>query len=291
VFCNSEIASVFAIRSLTNNVRNRCDGGLITCNEDATILTALLQNEVGDDGTRRSSAMIDEGKPVSAASATALPPGFRSSLFEGLTHTEIEAVVAAGGQRRIFSNQVLQQEGDPATHLFLLVTGRAAFYKHTSDGRKLFLQWIVPGDTFGLSTLQRVPYLTTVQAVREGSVLVWDRDSARALVRQHPRLRENVYSAMTCYLAALIDALVARTSQTAQQRLARMLVESARQIGRARHDGIEFDLTNERLAEMADVSLFTASHQLSEWQSRGILTKSRGKILLRSPEHLVSHHF
>jgi len=96
---------------------------------------------------------------------------------------------------------------------------------------------------------------------------------------------------MTDHLASLTDALVARASQTAQQRLARMLVKSAHQIGHARRDGVEFDLTNEQLAEMADVSLFTASRQLSEWQSRGLLAKSRGKILLRSPEHLVSHHF
>jgi CRP/FNR family transcriptional regulator, nitrogen oxide reductase regulator len=173
------------------------------------------------------------------------------------------------------------------------VTGRAARYKLTQKGRKLFLLWLAPGDVFGLVTLQRdpPPLLTTVQGVREGYALAWDRASARALICQHPQLRENVYSAMTSYLAILIDALVARTSQTAQQRLARMLLESARQIGCARRDGIEFDLTNEQLAEMADVSLFTASHQLSEWQSRGILAKRRGKILLRSPEHLVSQHF
>jgi len=206
---------------------------------------------------------------------------------------EIEAVLAAATRRSISANQVIYREGDPATHLFLLVTGRAARYKLTPEGRKLFLRWLGPGDVFGFMTLQTdaPPLLTTVQAVREGYVLVWDRASARALVRRHPRLYENAYSAVTNYLASLIDALVSRASQTAQQRLARMLVESAHQIGRARPDGIECDLTNEQLAEMADVSPFTASRLLSEWQSRGFLKKSRGKILLCSPERLVSLHF
>jgi len=88
-----------------------------------------------------------------------------------------------------------------------------------------------------------------------------------------------------------MNVLGARASQTAQQRLARMLVESARQLGCAGADGIEFDLTNEQLAEMANVSLFTASRQLSEWERQGILAKSRGKVLLRSPERLVSQYF
>ncbi len=228
-----------------------------------------------------------------AAPTAALPPGFRSSLLEGLTPSEIKAVLAAAKQRRIFPHQVIQHEGDPATHLSLLVTGRAARYKLTHKGDKLFLRWIAPGDAFGLMTLlsEPPPCLTTVQAVREGSVFGWDRMSARALVVQHPQLCENLYSVVTDYLASLIDVLVARASQTAQQRLARMLVESAQQLGRAGREGIEFDLTNEQLAEMAGVSLFTASRQLSQWRRQGILAKSRGKILLRSPEHLVSQHF
>ena len=232
-------------------------------------------------------------KPLNAASATALPPGFRSSLLKGLKPSEIEVVLAAATRRSISANQVIYREGDRATHLFLLVTGRAARYKLTHEGRKLFLGWVGPGDIFGFLALQTdpAPLLATVQAVSEGYVLVWDPASARALARRIPRLYENFYSAMTYYLASLIDVLVARASQTAEQRLARMLVESAHQIGRARRDGIECDLTNEQLAEMADVSVFTASRQLSEWQRRGLLAKSRGKILLRSPERLVSDHF
>jgi hypothetical protein len=37
---------------------------------------------------------------------------------------------------------------------------------------------------------------------------------------------------------------------------------------------------------MADVSVFTVSRALVEWQSQGILAKSRGKIVLRAPKRL-----
>jgi len=173
------------------------------------------------------------------------------------------------------------------------VTGLAAFYKATLDGRKLFLHWISPGAAFGLAALQTQPqpYLTTVQTVQENSVLVWERVSTHALLSQVPRLRENAYAVASDYVARLADLLVARASQTAQQRIARVLVESTHQAGCAGREGIELGLTNEQLAEMADVSPFTASRQLSEWQSQGILTKSRGKILLRAPKRLGSQHF
>ena len=152
------------------------------------------------------------------------------------------------------------------------------------EGRKLFLRWGVPGDVFGLATIVRAParYLVTVEAVQEGSLLAWDLASCQALVLQCPRLSKAVNSVVSNYLAGLIEALAARSFQTAEQRLARMLVVSARQIGRTGHEGIELDLTNEQLALTAHVSLFTATRKLSKWQDLGTLKKHRGKIVLRS---------
>jgi len=242
---------------------------------------------------RRSLALIAKGRPAGAA-PSALPPGFRSRLLEGLTPSEINAVVATARQYQIVPHEVLQQEGDPATRLRLLVTGRVAVYRRSHEGRRHFLRWGVPGDAYGLSTAlggDPPPYLVTIEAAQEGSVLSWDRASARALVLQIPKISRCMNSAMGHYLDDLIDLTVTRASQNAQQRLARMLVASARQIGRAGSKGIEIDLTNEQLSEMAEVSLFTASRQLSEWQGQGILARGRGRIVLRAPERLVSQHF
>jgi CRP-like cAMP-binding protein len=144
--------------------------------------------------------------------------------------------------------------------------------------------WGLPGDPFGLATIVRAParYLVTVEAVQEGSLLAWDLPSCRALVLRCPSLSKAVNSVVANYLDGLIDALSARSFQTAEQRLARMLVVSARQLGRTGREGIELDLTNEQLAVTAHVSLFTATRKFSKWQDLGILKKHRGKIVLRS---------
>jgi len=220
------------------------------------------------------------------------PPGFRSKLFEGLKPSEITAVLAAAQRRKVSPDQVLQHEGTTVRRLSLLVTGLAAFYKGAPEGTHLFLRWITPGDAFGLAALRPgSPYLTTVKALQESSILVWDRVSAYALFSQIPRLAGNAYAVVGDYLSELADLLIARTTQTAQQRISRALVQSARQVGRAGTEGIELPLTNEQLAEIAYVSSFTASRQLSEWQNQGILAKSRGKILLRAPKRLDSQYF
>jgi len=219
-------------------------------------------------------------KPTSPG---ALPPGFRSTFLDGLTPREIKAVLTAAKQERILPRQILQHEGDQATRLWLLVTGRVAAYRLSNDGDKLFLRWGVPGDTYGLATILREParYIVTVEAVQEGFLLVWDLESARTLVLRYPSLSKALNSVVAEYLEGVIDVLGA-CAQNAKQRLARVLVESARQLGRIGREGIELELTNEQLAVAAHMSLFTASRKLSKWQKAGILTKHRGKIVLPS---------
>jgi CRP-like cAMP-binding protein len=221
---------------------------------------------------------------MKATSAPALPLGFRSTFLDGLTPREIKTALTAAKQEKISPHQILQQEGDRAMRLWLLVTGRVAVYRLAQDGNRVFLRWGVPGDTFGLSTILRCPetYVVTIDAVQEGSLLAWDLASSRTLVLRCPNLSKALNAVLAGYLDRLINVLGTYAFQPAEQRLARVLVESARQLGRTERECIELDLTNEQLAVAARMTVFTATRKLTKWQARGILTKRRGKIVLPS---------
>jgi hypothetical protein len=53
-------------------------------------------------------------------------------------------------------------------------------------------------------------------------------------------------------------------------------------IGQKVPGGLEVDATNEELANAANITQFTASRLLSEWQRNRAVLKRRGKILLCS---------
>jgi CRP-like cAMP-binding protein len=89
------------------------------------------------------------------------------------------------------------------------------------------------------------------------------------------------------YVEWYMAAHVALSSHTARERLATVLLGLARAIGQKTSDGIEIDVTNEDLANAANITHYTASRLMSEWQKNRTLIKRRGKILLRSPAHLV----
>jgi CRP-like cAMP-binding protein len=102
---------------------------------------------------------------MKVTSAAALPRGFRSTFLDGLTPGEITSALTAARQERISPHQILQREADPATHLWLLVTGRVAVYRLADNGDKVFLRWGVPGDIFGLSAILKCPerYIVTTR--------------------------------------------------------------------------------------------------------------------------------
>ena len=213
-----------------------------------------------------------------------------SAFLEGLTAPQREAVLAAGTLRHIRANTVVTHEGHSADHLYLLVKGRARFFYITEEGKKLILLWLTPGELFGGRTLLLTPstYLVSTETVKDSWVIGWNRSTIRGLAMRYPRLLDNAILEASDYLASQLGTYVTLTTHNAKQRLLHLLTTLAPHIGREVPEGIELDVTNEELANAANITLFTASRLLSEMQRKGVLLKKRGKVVLRSPEQLLS---
>jgi len=227
---------------------------------------------------------------MKAAVAFVARPETKAQLLEGLSPGQREEVFATGKVRRFFARQVVQHAGDPATRLCLLRSGRAQYFIISDEGEKIILHWIVPGDCFGLAAImaEQHSYLIDVEMVESGSVMTWDRGSIRALALRIPRLIENTLKLTYDGFMRLICVHLNLNCQSAAHRLRQTIVDLSYGIGRVAPHGVEIDITNEELASMARITLFTASRYLSEWQRRGFIEKKRGAILVRSPQRLLS---
>jgi CRP/FNR family transcriptional regulator, nitrogen oxide reductase regulator len=227
------------------------------------------------------------------ASSLHLPPGYLKSRFlEGLTKRELASILGAGTERRYLANSVVLHQEDPAEQFCLLVEGAARHFYVTKGGQKVILRWLVPGDIFGGRALLRESstYLFSTETVKNSAVLHWPRNVIRELALLCPRLFDNSISLASEYFAWFLCAHLALISHDARERLAHVLLSLAEGIGHKGPHGIELGVTNEELANAANVSLFTASRVLGEWRRKGVLSKSRGKVILQSPQKLpVSH--
>lgn len=213
-----------------------------------------------------------------------------SPFLEGLRPPEIDEVFAAATRRHYRAGTVITRQGTAANHLYMLIEGRARFFIDTSKGQKLLMMWVIPGGMIGggAATLKMLNYAASTEAVRDSTLLCWDRGVVRELLTRYPRLLDNALSIAAEYMMWSIETMVGLTSHTAPERLAHILLGLTRIIGQAAADGVELDVTNEELASGANITLYTASRLLSRWQKQGLVRKLRGRIIVRSPETLLA---
>jgi CRP-like cAMP-binding protein len=212
----------------------------------------------------------------------------RPQFLEGLTPPERKAVVEAAIPRRFVDRTVITNQGLPADHLFLLTKGCARQFYVTEEGKKLVLQWLGPGDVLGGRTVlsSRVTYLVGTEMVMDSAALVWDRATIRALVTRYPRLLENALLGASDHITWQLASHISLACYSARQRVAHVLVTLARTIGEEVPGGVALSITNEDLASAANVTPFTTSRLMSEWQRHRVIAKRRGEVVLRSPERL-----
>jgi CRP/FNR family transcriptional regulator, nitrogen oxide reductase regulator len=209
-------------------------------------------------------------------------------FVDGLEGRDARAVLAAATTRRFASHAIIYEQGRPASDLLLLSKGRARYFSIAPDGRKHLLHWLTPGNVLGIAALLHGPatYRVSVEAVQDSSLLIWNRPTILSLCDRYPRLWRNAMSVGAGYLDWYIAAHAALISDTARQRLASVLAHLTDAIGREVSGGVELEVTNEELANAANITPFTASRIVSEWQTDGVVTKQRGRIVLHSPKRL-----
>jgi CRP-like cAMP-binding protein len=212
-----------------------------------------------------------------------------SEFVAGVKGHELSEILGAAAVRKVAAQKIIVRQDTRPTHLFLLRSGGARFFRLTPNGEEILLATLVPGDVFGLSNLlaRPEPYIGTAETTRNSELLVWDQVRIRRLAQKYPRLAQNALAVALRYLAAHFDRLVNLVTCNAAERLAQGLLHLCRKAGQITPLGVEIAVTNEELAAEANLSLFTVSRILSNWARQGVLSRSRGKVFIQSPHKLV----
>ena len=255
-------------------------------------MSPLHQHKYGpqDDvpGHYLPNAGSASGVPLRSDFASLVADWSKVRLLQGLSKPDQNSILAAASNRRFPRHSVVTNQEEPADRLFLLIKGSARHFFITPQGRKINLLWLVPGEIFGGMSLLADPsnFLLSTEIVKDSCVLVWERKTIRSLATRYTRLLENGLAIASDYLTWYLASHLSLLCHTARQRLAHVLVSLANGIGSRCPNGTQLDITNEELANTANITLFTASRLLSEWQRDGAVAKSRGRIVLLCPERL-----
>lgn len=102
-----------------------------------------------------------------------------------------------------------------------------------------------------------------------------------------PKLTDNALTIASNYVNLAIATQVSLSCHSARQRLAVALANLASGIGHEVSGGIELTIRNEELAIAANVTPFTVSRIISDWERSNLIKKSRGKLFVSSPARLL----
>lgn len=111
----------------------------------------------------------------------------KHELFELLNPKEMERLSNASGVVRLKEGERVYSEGNPASHLFVLVTGRVELRRPARGGLSLLVDDIAEHGIFGVSSLMGGErYLLNAECVKDSELVKIEGAVLRRILSDNP---------------------------------------------------------------------------------------------------------
>ncbi len=215
----------------------------------------------------------------------------RAFLFQDLGPEGLAQVAQAARTRAVSHSEFYFHQGEPATTLYVLLTGRARLLQISAEGNEVLLGFVMPGEMFGgVSFLGQADYPLSAQAVEDCLAACWEGAIMSRLMERFPRLALNAMRHMSARMQEMQNRVRELSTERVERRIANTLLRLANQTGVKSPAGVLINvaLTRQDIAEMTGTTLYTVSRTLSRWEQEGIVESGRERVLIRAPHALVT---
>ena len=162
-------------------------------------------------------------------------------------------------------------------------------FKLTPAGEQVVIRFIGPGEMFGVAmAIGHDAYPATAVAIVDSLALAWPNGVWPRLLARHPNLGVQTMQTLGARLQESQTRLMEMSTQEVERRIAHTLLRLLDQGGRVTNDGvlIDFPLSRKDIAQMVGATLHTVSRIMSAWESRGLVSSGRRKVLVRNRSKL-----
>jgi len=216
----------------------------------------------------------------------------RVNVFKDATDEDLELLAGRGILRSIEEGEFFFFQGDPATYLYILITGRAKLMQSNQSGQQVNLRTINEWQVFGALGAVRpnAAYPVTAQALVASTALAIESDFLKEMMQSRPYLSVGLMQLMTSYIMEMQERYRELATERVERRIALAVLRLAGQIGKrlaADKLKVELNLSRQDIAEAAGTTLFTVSRVLAEWERQGLIEAGRERIVIHNPHGLV----
>ena len=215
----------------------------------------------------------------------------QTPIFEGLKLEDLDPLRSAIRNRRFDRGSYLFREGDPGSHLYMVIRGQVKIGRVGEGGGEIVFAIASPGEIFGeLSLFDPEGERTAdAQALEPTECLVIGKVPLLRFLTAQPRLQLRIISMLSMYIRRKDASMGEAAFLDIPGRIASKLVELADTRGRPSRDGVVIDLPlNQRtLAGMVGASRENVNRALRRFAGLGYIRQGRGSITVLDRARLI----
>jgi CRP-like cAMP-binding protein len=222
------------------------------------------------------------------APARALSPKW-SIATEGLSAAQRQMILDRMRAVSFDPKEVLFDQGEPSDTLLLVTEGRVRLFQTLENGEQFTFGICLPGTILGLAaTVTGQGRILSAEALESAIASIMTRTDFLHCLAEIPPFHWNITRLLAILSIESIERSGPMVLDRASVRLGTILKSLARpEQGDPTHQCLSVvGLTQQELARMIGVSRSWVAIALSEFERLGLISKSRGKIMIRNAKRL-----
>jgi CRP/FNR family transcriptional regulator len=205
-------------------------------------------------------------------------------LFSGLDRSEMEFIASRVIPRRYGPGQIVFNEGDACSGLYVVISGHVRIFKTSASGREQVLSIDGPGNSIAeLPVFDGGDYPASVAAVDDVTLFFVSKQDFQELCLTHPRVALKVLRVVGARLRRLVGIIEELSFTTVRHRLAAVLLRLAQKEGTQIGDGVVVTLpdSNQEMASQIGTVRELVSRNLSRLQAEGLIDIDGRTVTIR----------
>lgn len=185
--------------------------------------------------------------------------------------------------RTFAAREFVISEGDVARGMYVLRSGKARIFRTGVDGREQSLRLLSPGQSFGeVPVFDGGPSPASVETLEPSEVVLFPTTVVNEVVRRYPDVALALLLHVTRRLRFFTELIELVSLQTVPARLARYLLQLAREEGERCDEGIRVprSITQRDLASLVGSVREVVSRSLKAMEEDGVLVVRRHEIVI-----------
>ena len=193
-----------------------------------------------------------------------------TSLFEGLSEEEIEAVSRLIFEKKFGKGETIFFEGDEADGFYIVSSGQIKVFKMNPMGKEHILHIFGPGEPVGeVPVFSKQPFPANAEAIIKSSTLFFPRKDFVALIEKNPSIALNMLAVLSRRLRQFAIQIENLSLKEVPARLAGYLLYIAKEQDNG--NAVKLPVSKGQLASLLGTIPETLSRIFSRMSDEGLI--------------------